>query len=217
MLWLISFFNYADRQAIFSVFPLLEREMNLTPVQLGLLGSAFAWVYGLGAPFAGMVVDRVRRKTAILGGLQAWSLICMATVLSTQLPAPVLLARRRRARRDVLLPRVDVAHQRLPRPRDALARDGPAPDERLRGHDRRRVLRRADRPVLRLAAVVHRVRRARRAARLRAAAASWSSRRAAPRTSRSDRRVTRRHAARGGSCRCRRSCAWSRARRRCSA
>jgi MFS family permease len=82
MLWCISFFNYADRQAIFSVFPLLEREMQLTPVQLGLLGSGFAWVYGLGAPFAGIIVDRVRRKTAILGGLQAWSLICMATVLS---------------------------------------------------------------------------------------------------------------------------------------
>jgi MFS family permease len=83
MLWLISFFNYADRQAIFSVFPLIEREMSLSPVQLGLLGSAFAWVYGLGAPMAGMIVDRVRRKTAILGGLQAWSLICIATVTST--------------------------------------------------------------------------------------------------------------------------------------
>jgi MFS family permease len=82
MLWWISFFNYADRQAIFSVFPLLEREMGLTTVQLGLLGSGFAWVYGLGAPFAGVIVDRVRRKTAILGGLHAWSLICMATALS---------------------------------------------------------------------------------------------------------------------------------------
>lgn len=82
MLWLISFFNYADRQAIFSVFPLLEREMGLTPVQLGLLGSSFAWVYGLGAPFAGMIVDRVQRRTAILGGLQAWSIICVATMTS---------------------------------------------------------------------------------------------------------------------------------------
>src|SRR5258707_15179268 len=82
MLWTIAFFNYADRQAIFSVFPLLEREMPLTPVELGLLGSGFAWVYGLGAPLAGFVVDRVRRKTAILGGLHAWSLICMATALS---------------------------------------------------------------------------------------------------------------------------------------
>lgn len=82
MLWAICFCNYADRQAIFSVFPLLEREMHLTPIQLGLLGSAFAWVYGLAAPLAGMIVDRIRRKTAILGGLHAWSAICVATVFS---------------------------------------------------------------------------------------------------------------------------------------
>jgi MFS family permease len=82
MLWCIAFFNYADRQAIFSVFPLLEREMHLTPVQLGLLGSGFAWVYGLAAPLAGIVVDRARRKTVILGGLHAWSVICLATVVS---------------------------------------------------------------------------------------------------------------------------------------
>jgi MFS family permease len=83
MLWCISFFNYADRQAVFSVFPLLEREMHLTPVQLGLLGSGFAWVYGLAAPFAGALVDRASRRNVILGGLHAWSLICAATVLST--------------------------------------------------------------------------------------------------------------------------------------
>src|SRR5437667_6542161 len=82
MLWGVAFFNYADRQAIFSVFPLLEREMHLTPLELGLLGSGFAWVYGLGAPFAGWVVDRVSRKTAILGGLHAWSVICLATIVS---------------------------------------------------------------------------------------------------------------------------------------
>jgi len=82
MLWWISFFNYADRQAIFSVFPLLEKEMQLDSVQLGLLGSSFAWTYGLTAPLAGLIVDRVRRKTAILAGLHVWSLICMATALS---------------------------------------------------------------------------------------------------------------------------------------
>ena len=79
MLWWISFFNYADRQAIFSVFPLLKKEMKLSLVDRGLLGSSFALVYGLGAPLAGVIVDRVRRKTAILGGLQAWSVICLAT------------------------------------------------------------------------------------------------------------------------------------------
>jgi len=82
MLWWIAFFNYADRQAIFSVFPLLKKEFGLDAVQLGLLGSSFAWIYGLSAPLAGVIVDRVRRKSAILGGLHAWSLICMATALA---------------------------------------------------------------------------------------------------------------------------------------
>jgi MFS family permease len=82
MLWCIAFFNYADRQAIFSVFPLLEREMHLTAVQLGLLGSGFAWVYGLASPVAGFVVDRMPRKRVILGGLHVWSFVCMATALS---------------------------------------------------------------------------------------------------------------------------------------
>lgn len=82
MLWCISFFNYADRQAIFSVFPLLEKELGLSMVQLGLLGSAFAWVYGLSGFFAGFVVDRISRKKAILGGLYAWSVICMSTAMT---------------------------------------------------------------------------------------------------------------------------------------
>jgi MFS family permease len=82
MLWWIAFFNYADRQAVYSVFPLLAREFHLTDTQLGMLGSSFAWVYGLTAPLAGSIVDRVRRKTAILSGLQIWSLVCMATAFS---------------------------------------------------------------------------------------------------------------------------------------
>jgi len=82
MLWWISVFNYADRQAINSVFPLLEKELGLSLVQLGLLGSAFAWVYGLSGFFAGFVVDRMSRKKAILGGLYTWSVICMSTAFS---------------------------------------------------------------------------------------------------------------------------------------
>ena len=82
MLWWIAFFNYADRQAIFSVFPLLSKEFHLSNLQLGLLGSSFSLVYGLFAPFAGNIVDRVRRKSAILAGLHIWSFVCMATALS---------------------------------------------------------------------------------------------------------------------------------------
>ena len=83
MLWLVCFFNYADRQAIFSVFPLLKSEMNLSNVQLGVVGSAFMWVYALAGPLAGVVGDRFNRKGLIIGGLILWSLITMGTALST--------------------------------------------------------------------------------------------------------------------------------------
>jgi MFS family permease len=82
MLWLICVFNYADRQALSSVLPLLEKEMHLTTVQLGWLTAAFAWVYGLSAPFCGNIADRIRRRTAILGGLQLWSVVCALTALA---------------------------------------------------------------------------------------------------------------------------------------
>ena len=91
MLWAISFFNYADRQAIFSVFPLLEKTLHLSDTQLGLLGSSFALVYGICSSFAGLVVDRVRRKAAILGGLSVWSLVCMATGLFSNFRALLAL------------------------------------------------------------------------------------------------------------------------------
>lgn len=85
MLWVVGFLNYADRQAIFSVFPLLETRLHLSLAELGLIGSSFAWAYGLAAPFAGYVVDRIRRTTAILGGLQFWSWVCAATALTSRL------------------------------------------------------------------------------------------------------------------------------------
>jgi len=86
MLWGISFFNYADRQAVFAVFPLLEKQLHLDTVQLGLLGSSFAITYGVCGMFAGALVDRMRRVTAILWGLYVWSLICVATALSRTFP-----------------------------------------------------------------------------------------------------------------------------------
>jgi MFS family permease len=84
MLWFVCFFNYADRQAIFSVFPVLKTEMQLSDPELGIIGSAFMWVYAISAPLAGLVADRFSRKSLILGGLLFWSAITLSTAFCTQ-------------------------------------------------------------------------------------------------------------------------------------
>ena len=84
MLWFVCFFNYADRQAIFSVFELLKSEMNLSDVQLGIVGASFMWVYAAIGPVAGLIGDRINRKSLIITGLLFWSLVTIATALSTR-------------------------------------------------------------------------------------------------------------------------------------
>lgn len=82
LLWFVFLFNYADRQAIFSLFPLIKTEMHLTDVQLGILGSCFMWMYALCGPFTGWITDRFSRKWLILGSLLFWSAVTAATAIA---------------------------------------------------------------------------------------------------------------------------------------
>lgn len=82
MLWFVCFFNYADRQAIFSVFPLIKEQLHLSDVQLGVVGASFMWMYAIFGPFAGWLCDRLPRKALVLGGLIFWSLVTAATALT---------------------------------------------------------------------------------------------------------------------------------------
>jgi len=82
MLWLVCFFNYADRQAIFSVFPLLKAEFGLSDVQLGVVASCFMWMYALAGPAAGWVSDRISPRTVVLAALAFWSLVTAGTALA---------------------------------------------------------------------------------------------------------------------------------------
>src|SRR5258708_20867401 len=84
MLWGVCLLNYADRQAIFSVFPLLQAEMGLSDVELAVVGGFFMWIYAFALPLAGFVGDRFSRRGLVLGGLVFWSLVTLATALSTR-------------------------------------------------------------------------------------------------------------------------------------
>ncbi len=73
LLWPAYFLNHGDRQLIFSVFPLLERELGLSKTQLGLLGSSFQWVFAILVPISGLLGDRLSRKNLIVLAVLLWS------------------------------------------------------------------------------------------------------------------------------------------------
>jgi len=79
LLWVVALLNYLDRQLIFSLFPPLEAEFGLSSVQLGFLGTAFLWVYGLLSPVGGYVADRFGRRRVILSSLAVWSAVTYLT------------------------------------------------------------------------------------------------------------------------------------------
>ena len=82
MLWFVCFLNYADRQAIFVLFPLLRVQFHLTNMQLAMLGSSFMWMYAVTGPIAGWPGDRFSRRGLILSGLIFWLCVTAATIVS---------------------------------------------------------------------------------------------------------------------------------------
>src|SRR5215471_2993785 len=75
LLWVVAVLNYVDRQVIFSLFPPLQSDLNLSAAQLGLLSTVFLWVYGALSPFSGYIADRFGREKLIGLSLLVWSAI----------------------------------------------------------------------------------------------------------------------------------------------
>lgn len=78
-LWVCYVLNHADRQVVYTLFPALQKEFGYSDAVLGLTGSLFLWVYGLGSPIAGILGDRWSKGRLVVGSLAVWSAF---TVLS---------------------------------------------------------------------------------------------------------------------------------------
>lgn len=92
LLWVAFCLNFADRQVVFSIFPILRSDLHFSEVQLGLTGSLFLWVYAFCSPFAGSIADRLPKRVLILGSLVLWSAITLFTGFA-QSPGPLLAGR----------------------------------------------------------------------------------------------------------------------------
>jgi ACS family hexuronate transporter-like MFS transporter len=70
---LSSAINYLDRQTLATVAPLVRAEFHLSNAQYGLILTAFSIAYAGGAPFAGMLIDRIGLNRAISLAIGVWS------------------------------------------------------------------------------------------------------------------------------------------------
>lgn len=91
-MWFAYFLNYCDRQAVFSMFPVLKSDLGFTDTQLGYVGASFLWIYGVGSFFAGQIGDKFSKRRLIVWSLALWSLVTIATGLANS-PNMVLALR----------------------------------------------------------------------------------------------------------------------------
>jgi MFS family permease len=84
--------NYVDRGALSVAAPVIVRDLNLSPTQMGLLFSAFFWTYSSFQLVAGWAVDRFPVKWVYAIGFFVWSIATAAVGLVNGL-GPLLAAR----------------------------------------------------------------------------------------------------------------------------
>jgi len=78
----LNLLNYADRNVLFAVQPLIQKDFHLTKEQIGFLTSAFLGFYMIAAPFVGPLADRYSRKLIIVFGAIFWSGLTLLTAVT---------------------------------------------------------------------------------------------------------------------------------------
>lgn len=72
VLFAVNILNFYDRNVAGALAEPMRRDFGLTDTQIGLLGSAFIWLYALvGVPF-GRIADRYSRKKLLAAGVFIW-------------------------------------------------------------------------------------------------------------------------------------------------
>jgi MFS transporter, ACS family, D-galactonate transporter len=85
LLVLSAIINYVDRTNLSIASPVIQRQFNLSPIQIGSLLSAFFWTYALMqlSGIAGWLSDRLPVNWVMLGGYVLWSASTVLTGLTT--------------------------------------------------------------------------------------------------------------------------------------
>jgi MFS family permease len=77
------FINYIDRGNLATAAPLIQRQLKLSNTEVGLLISAFFWIYVPGQLVAAWLVTRINAYRTLAIGLTLWSVATVLTGLAS--------------------------------------------------------------------------------------------------------------------------------------
>jgi MFS family permease len=78
----LNLLNYIDRNVLFAVQPLVQKEFLINKTQVGYLTSAFLLCYMVTAPLTGPLADRYSRRRIIALGAALWSGLTLLTAVT---------------------------------------------------------------------------------------------------------------------------------------
>ncbi len=79
----VNIMNFYDRQLPGALAEPIRKEFHLTDTQLGLIGSAFIWLYAIVGVPLGRVADSWSRKKLLAAGLVVWSMLTAFAAFAT--------------------------------------------------------------------------------------------------------------------------------------
>lgn len=77
LLFFLALLNYIDRSTLSITNTEIANAFNITPIEMGILLSAFMWPYAIASLPAGYMVDRLGVNKVMLVSMIAWSVACI--------------------------------------------------------------------------------------------------------------------------------------------
>jgi len=79
ILWLLYIINYFDRVAVLTFLPFISKDMNLTPVEIGQIASAFFFAYAIAQVTSGFLADKFGPKKVMNIAIITFTLVSVVT------------------------------------------------------------------------------------------------------------------------------------------
>jgi ACS family D-galactonate transporter-like MFS transporter len=73
LVMMVMCINYLDRANLSVAAPVMGKELSLDPATMGILFSAFGWMYTCAIPFSGVILDRIGPRILLGVALIGWS------------------------------------------------------------------------------------------------------------------------------------------------